>query len=53
MKTVRQARQEAYEELSKPEYKELRKAMLEDILALAEERLEQLEKENEQANRRR
>lgn len=50
MKTVRQARQEAYEELSKPEYKELRKAMVEDILALAEERFKQLEKENEKSS---
>lgn len=48
MKTVRQARQEAYEELlSKPEYKEIRNAMLQDIIELAEERLKQLEKENE------
>mgnify|MGYP003571273632 CR=1 FL=1 len=48
MKTVKQAKQDAYEELLlNPQYKELRKAMLEDILALADERLKQLEEENE------
>lgn len=47
MKTVKQARQEAYEELSKPKYKEIRNAMLQDIIELFEERLKQLEKETE------
>lgn len=47
MKTVKQARQEAYEELFKPEYKEIRDEMLKDILKIADERLEQLEEENE------
>lgn len=50
MKTVRQARQEAYEELSKPKYIEIRNAMLQDIIELAEERLKQLEKENEESS---
>ncbi len=37
MKTAKQARQEAFEELSRPEYQEIRNLMLQDIIEIAKE----------------
>lgn len=51
MKTVKQARQEAYEELSRPEYQEIRNVMLQDIIEIAKEITQYYkEKENEDPN---
>lgn len=49
MKTVKEAREEAYDELlSKPEYKEIRDLMLQHIMEVAREIIDNYwEKENE------
>lgn len=51
MKTIKEAREEAYDELlRKPEYKEIRDLMLQNIMKVAREIIDNYWKEENEAN---